>query len=149
MSNLATTVLNDLQTAQALLQVSSTLNGHAIACGDLFGGKVSPEPAFGGCLVLWVAVFSSQMGPYSLVMRPNSVQKAFNLCPVTPTCWNEMPFGDNVEGLSHCGAEGSAAGPFVQTDDSADPPLRGVARSRPLLQQGLRAFKQVEAHRSR
>ena len=34
---------------------------------------------------------------------PNASDKKFNSRPVAPTIFLEKPFGENVEGLSHCG----------------------------------------------
>jgi len=63
--------------------------------------------------------------------------------PVAPTFREIKPFGEHVEGLSHCGNETYAIEAAVQTDDFEDSPLGGVISRNPLILQGLREFKHL------
>jgi hypothetical protein len=51
------------------------------------------------------------------------------------------PFGENVEGLSYCGAKSCAIEAAVQKDDFKNSTLRRVVSCKPLLSKGLRKFK--------
>src|SRR5579871_672015 len=61
--------------------------------------------------------------------------------PVAPTFCREKPFGENVEGLSHCGDKSYAFEAAVQKDDFEDTTLRRVIGGNPLLPKRLRKFK--------
>ena len=52
-----------------------------------------------------------------------------------------MPFGESVEGLSHCGDESCAFEPAVQKYDFQDSSLRRVISDKPLPPKCLRKFK--------
>ena len=64
---------------------------------------------------------------------------------LSPRLLSEMkPFGENVEGLSHCGDESYVVEPQVQTDDFEDTTLGGEICRKPFLTQLLREFKRQD-----
>jgi hypothetical protein len=68
-------------------------------------------------------------------------QKKFYWCPVAPTVFQNEPFGENVEGLSHLWDESYAVERPVQTDDFQKQTLFGDIRRKPFARQRLRKFK--------
>jgi len=53
--------------------------------------------------------------------------------PVAPTFPRNEPFGEDVEGLSHCGAKSYVIETQVRTDDFEDLPFRGTICRKPFL----------------
>lgn len=67
--------------------------------------------------------------------------KAAGSNPVAPTFFRNEPFGENVEGLSHCGDKSYVVEHAVQKHGFEDAALRGVVGGKPLATKGLRKFK--------
>jgi hypothetical protein len=59
-------------------------------------------------------------------------QEKFNSRPVAPTGRDKKPFGENVEGLSYCGAKGCVVEAAVQKDNFHESTLGGVISRLPL-----------------
>ena len=66
--------------------------------------------------------------------------------PVSPTIFQTKPFGQQVEGLSHCRDKTYVIESPVQTDDFKDSTFGGVVRCKPLISQGLRKFKRFDGN---
>ena len=60
------------------------------------------------------------------------MQKVAGSNPVTPTIFQKKPFGENVEGLSHCGDESCVIESAVQKHDFEDSTLCSVIGGKPL-----------------
>ena len=71
----------------------------------------------------------------------DSGEKKFNSRLVAPTFFRNEPFGENVEGLSHCGDESCAVEPAVQKHDFKHSTLCIVIGGKPLLANRFRKFK--------
>lgn len=61
--------------------------------------------------------------------------------PVAPTIFRNEPFGEYVEGLSHCGANRYAIESAVQKYDFEDPTFFETICTKPFLGKDLRDFK--------
>jgi hypothetical protein len=67
--------------------------------------------------------------------------------PVAPTFFRKKPFGENVEGRSHCGDKSCAVERAVQTRDFEDSTLCAIIGGKPLLlPECLRSSKTFAAH---
>ena len=66
--------------------------------------------------------------------------------PVAPTIFRNEPFGQQVEGLSHCGDKSCVFERKVQTGDFEDSTFGGVVSGKPLLSQALRKFKRLDCN---
>ena len=63
--------------------------------------------------------------------------------PFRSTLRDKKPFGEHVEGLSYLRDESCVVELAVQKHDFEDSTFRGVVRSKPLLFQSLREFKNL------
>jgi hypothetical protein len=63
--------------------------------------------------------------------------------PVAPTVFRRKPFGENVEGLFHCGIEIYVIEAAVQKHDFEDSTLGGGINDKPLLSKRLKKFKNI------
>ena len=65
--------------------------------------------------------------------------EVWELCsnPVAPTIFRNEPFGENVEGLSHCGTKSCAVEGAVQTHDFENSAFLVKIRTKPFLTQAL------------
>jgi hypothetical protein len=66
------------------------------------------------------------------------------LLRIPATNLQREPFGEDVEGLSHCGAKTYAVERKVQTEDFEEPPLFGNIRAKPFVGKRLRKFKHLK-----
>ncbi|MFO0825382.1 MAG: hypothetical protein U0792_20065 [Gemmataceae bacterium] len=72
------------------------------------------------------------------------MQEVVGSNPAGPTIYLEEPFGQLVEGLSHCGDKTYADELPVQTEDFEDSAFGGMIRRKPFLPQVLPKFKRFE-----
>src|SRR5208283_512889 len=75
------------------------------------------------------------------VPRETGNRKLRGSNPFAPTVFREKPFGENVEGLSHCGDKSYAIETGVQKHDFEQSTLRDIIGGKPLLFKSLREFK--------
>jgi hypothetical protein len=69
------------------------------------------------------------------------VQEVAGSNPVAPTIFLKKPFGQQAEGLSHCGDKTCAVERAVQTEDFEDSTFCVVVSGKPFLSKALRKFK--------
>ena len=81
-----------------------------------------------GCSAAWLACYLG-------------VVEVVGSNPASPTVFQKEPFGENVEGLSHCGDESCVIETAVQKHDFEQSPLCRVVSGKPLIVKGLREFK--------
>ena len=77
----------------------------------------------------------------SLVERTVRDREVGGSNPLAPTFLRNEPFGENVEGLSHCGDKSCVVERVVQTHDFDDSTLRIAISGKPFLAKGLRKLK--------